>query len=72
LGIRAISDLRNEKIGFKIREHTLKRIPYMLVVGDKEKESGQVAVRTRKGEDLGSVKLEEFIASIQQDIQEYR
>jgi threonyl-tRNA synthetase len=44
----------------------------MLVVGDKEKESGQVAVRTRKGEDLGSVKLEEFIASIQQDIQEYR
>jgi threonyl-tRNA synthetase len=64
--------LRNEKIGFKIREHTLKRIPYMLVVGDKEKESGQVAVRTRKGEDLGSVKLGEFIASIQQDIQEYR
>ena len=72
LGIRAISDLRNEKIGFKIREHTLKRIPFMLVVGDKEKESGQVAVRTRKGEDLGSVSLEDFIAQFQQTVAEYK
>ena len=72
LGIRAISDLRNEKIGFKIREHTLKRIPFMLVVGEKEKESGQVAVRTRKGEDLGSVSLDDFIKQIQQTVAEYK
>ena len=72
LGIRAISDLRNEKIGFKIREHTLKRIPFMLVVGEKEKESGQVAVRTRKGEDLGSVSVDDFIAQIQTAIAEYQ
>ena len=72
LGIRAISDLRNEKIGFKIREHTLKRIPFMLVVGDKEKETGQVAVRTRKGEDLGSMDLDAFIELFQQNVAEYK
>ncbi len=54
-GIRAKADLRNEKIGFKIREHTLRRVPYMLVCGDKEVESGKVAVRTRRGKDLGSL-----------------
>jgi threonyl-tRNA synthetase len=70
-GIRAISDLRNEKIGFKIREHTLKRIPYMLVVGDKEMESGQVALRTRKGEDLGSMSIAEAIAKINEDIENF-
>ena len=53
IGIRAKADLRNEKIGFKIREHTLKRVPFMLVCGDKEVEAGKVAVRTRKGLDLG-------------------
>jgi len=58
-GIRAISDLRNEKIGFKIREHTIERIPYMLVIGDREAESGTVAVRTRSGEDLGVKTLDE-------------
>ncbi|KZX82406.1 threonine--tRNA ligase [Oleiphilus sp. HI0009] len=52
-GFRAHLDLRNEKIGFKIREHTIAKVPYLLVVGDKEMESGTVAVRTRKGEDLG-------------------
>lgn len=57
-GFRATSDLRNEKIGFKIREHTLQRIPYQLVVGDKELETQTVAVRTRTGEDLGSMTLE--------------
>ncbi len=57
-GIRAISDLRNEKIGFKIREHTIERIPYMLVIGDREAEVGNVAVRTRSGEDLGIMSLE--------------
>ncbi len=50
-GIRVKADLRNEKIGFKIREHTLRRVPYMLVCGDKEVESGKVAVRTRRGKD---------------------
>ena len=59
-GIRAISDLRNEKIGFKIREHTISRIPYLLVIGDREAESGSVAVRTRGGEDLGVKSLEDL------------
>ena len=59
-GFQVETDLRNEKIGFKIREHTLQRVPYMLVVGDREMESGSVAVRTRGGEDLGSMKIEEF------------
>ena len=53
-GLRAKSDLRNEKIGFKIREHTLQRVPYLLVIGDREVESNSVAVRTRSGKDLGS------------------
>ncbi|SIT65755.1 threonyl-tRNA synthetase [Ectothiorhodosinus mongolicus] len=57
-GFRVASDLRNEKIGFKIREHTLQRVPYLLVVGDREMESGAVAVRTREGKDLGSMPLE--------------
>ena len=57
---RVKSDLRNEKIGFKIREHTIQRIPYLLVVGDRERESGSVAVRTRSGEDLGSKTLDEL------------
>ena len=64
-GIRAKADLRNEKIGFKIREHTLKRVPYMLVVGDREMEAGEIAVRTRKGKDLGKFKVDDFIAYIQ-------
>ncbi|MGB0223874.1 MAG: threonine--tRNA ligase [Marinobacterium sp.] len=59
-GIRAISDLRNEKIGFKIRERTLQKIPYLLVIGDKEVESGSVAVRTRTGEDMGVFSVEDF------------
>lgn len=67
-GIRAISDLRNEKIGFKIREHTLKRVPYLLVVGDQEVEAGEVAVRTRKGDDLGKFKIDDIINHIQQEI----
>jgi len=59
-GFRVRSDLRNEKIGFKIREHTIQRVPYLLVVGDKEVENGTVAVRTREGEDLGVMPLAEF------------
>ena len=62
--IRAISDLRNEKIGFKIREHTLKRIPYMLVAGDREMEEGSIAVRSLGGEDLGVKKVDEFVKFI--------
>lgn len=61
-GIRASSDLRNEKIGFKIREHTIHKVPYLAVIGDKEVESGTVALRTRSGEDLGSMSLEQVEA----------
>ena len=60
-GFRAKTDLRNEKISYKIREHSLQKLPYQLVVGDKEKQAGSVAVRTRSGEDLGAVALEVFI-----------
>ncbi|WKE63954.1 threonine--tRNA ligase [Gallaecimonas kandeliae] len=67
-GIRAKADLRNEKIGFKIREHTLRRVPYLLVVGDKERESGEVAVRTRKGQDLGTFKLSDIIGKLKGEI----
>ena len=68
LGFRAIADLRNEKIGFKIREHTLKRVPYLLVVGDKEVENQAVAVRTRRGEDLGVKTLQQFIAELTDEV----
>jgi threonyl-tRNA synthetase len=67
-GFRAIIDLRNEKIGFKIREHTIQKIPYLLVVGDKEMESQTVAVRARNGEDLGSMPLSQFIERLNADI----
>ena len=67
-GFRAKSDLRNEKIGFKIREHTLQRIPYLLVVGDKEIENQTVAVRTRAGQDLGTMALPEFIKGLDAEI----
>lgn len=69
-GLRAISDLRNEKIGFKIREKTLERIPYMLVLGDKEVESGSVNVRTREGENLGVMSVSEFITLVQTAVAE--
>ncbi len=69
-GFRAESDLRNEKIGFKIREHTLMRVPYLLVVGDREMEEGTVAVRTRKGEDLGSMPLQDFIERMRKEVTE--
>ena len=68
-GYRAISDLRNEKIGFKIRERTLERIPFMLILGDKEVESGTVNVRTRTGENLGSMNLDDFIAVLDKAIE---
>ncbi|WP_444931663.1 threonine--tRNA ligase [Microbulbifer sp. SSSA002] len=65
---RATADLRNEKIGFKIREHTLQRVPYLLVIGDKEVESQTVAVRTRSGEDLGTMTYESFLEILEQDV----
>ena len=68
LGFRAESDLRNEKIGYKIREAQLQKMPYMLVVGDKEKESGCVAVRTRTGVDLGAMPLDDFIARLREEV----
>ena len=64
-GLRVISDLRNEKIGFKIRERTLERIPYLLVMGDREVENARVAVRTRTGEDLGTMSADEFAELVQ-------
>ncbi len=67
-GFRASADLRNEKIGFKIREHTLQKIPYLLVVGDKEVEAGTVAVRTRGGEDLGTMTFDDFCNHLSQDV----
>ena len=67
-GFRVETDLRNEKIGFKIREHTLQRIPYLLVVGDREAESGAVAVRTRSGQDLGVMSLDGFVALLGEQV----
>ncbi len=67
-GFRVQIDLRNEKIGFKIREHTLAKVPYLLVVGDREMEEGTVAVRTRSGEDLGSMTVEAFAQRMRDEI----
>ena len=67
-GFRVQTDLRNEKIGFKIREHTLQRIPYMLVAGNREAQDGTVAVRTRTGEDLGVMSLEDFSQHLTDEI----
>jgi threonyl-tRNA synthetase len=67
-GFRVEADLRNEKVGFKIREHTIQRIPYLLVVGDREKEEGTVAVRTRTGEDLGTLSIEAFAERLESEV----
>jgi threonyl-tRNA synthetase len=67
-GFRAKADLRNEKIGFKIREHTIQRVPYLLVIGDKEVENEAVAVRTREGKDLGVMSVDAFIEMLSADI----
>ncbi|MGH8630618.1 MAG: threonine--tRNA ligase, partial [Burkholderiales bacterium] len=66
-GFRIVEDLRNEKISYKIREHSLQKLPYQLVVGDKEKQAGTVAVRTRGGEDLGAMALDAFIARLRSE-----
>src|SRR5690606_30350765 len=67
-GFRVEADLRNEKIGFKIREHTIQRIPYLLVAGDKEVEAGTLAVRDRSGKDLGVLSLDAFANLLDQDV----
>ena len=69
-GLRVKADLRNEKVGFKIREHTLRRVPYMLVCGDKEIAEGKVAVRTRKGADLGTFMIEEFAEILKSQVRQ--
>ncbi len=66
-GFRAEADLRNEKIGYKIREHTLEKVPYLLVVGDREKETGAVSVRVRSGEDLGSMSVADFAKRLESE-----
>jgi len=68
-GIRCESDLRNEKITYKIREHSIQRIPYLVVIGDREVEKKQVTVRTQKGEDLGSMSIDGFIEHLNKDIE---
>ena len=66
-GFRALADCRNEKIGYKIREHSLQKLPYLVVVGDKERQAGQVAIRARGGQDLGSMPLQAFIDRLTQE-----
>jgi threonyl-tRNA synthetase len=66
--LRVVADLRNEKITFKIREHSMQKLPYILVVGDKEKAAGTVAVRARGGLDLGVMSLDAFVQKISSDI----
>jgi threonyl-tRNA synthetase len=67
-GLRIESDLRNEKVGFKIREHTLQRVPYLLVAGDREVEAKSLAVRTRNGKDLGSMPIETFAQRLSREV----
>lgn len=67
-GFRVVSDLRNEKIGFKIREHTVQRVPYLLVAGDREVENDTISVRTREGKDLGLFTLSEFVSKLSDDV----
>jgi threonyl-tRNA synthetase len=67
-GWRAVADLRNEKISYKIREHSLQKLPYQLIVGDKEKQAANVAVRTRSGEDLGAISLPAFIERLRSEV----
>jgi threonyl-tRNA synthetase len=71
-GLRVQLDLHNEKITYKIRKHSLQKLPYILVVGDKEKEAGAVAVRARGNQDLGAMSLESFVLRLVQDIADKR
>ena len=70
LGFRVKSDLRNEKITYKIRDHSLNKVPYLLIVGDKELEKNSVSVRARGAKDLGSMSVKEFASMVSKDIKE--
>ena len=70
-GFRVAVDLRNEKIGFKIREHTLQKVPYLLVVGDKEVEAQTLSVRKRGGDDLGSMEISSLCELISRDVDQF-
>src|SRR5688500_14943586 len=67
-GLRVESDLRNEKVGFKIREHTLQRVPYLLVAGDREAGSNSLAVRTRNGKDLGAMSVDTIAQKLAEEV----
>jgi threonyl-tRNA synthetase len=67
-GFRVELDLRNEKITYKIREHSMQKVPYLLVIGDKEMASGSVAVRARGGQDLGVMSVDEFVQKLSADV----
>jgi threonyl-tRNA synthetase len=67
-GVRVVSDLRNEKVGFKIREHTLQRVPFLLIAGDKEVAANQLSVRTRSGKDLGTMSAETFLERLRVEL----
>jgi threonyl-tRNA synthetase len=67
-GLRVAADLRNEKVGFKIREHTLQRVPYLLVAGDREAGSNSLAVRTRNGKDLGAMSVETIASRLAEEV----
>jgi threonyl-tRNA synthetase len=67
-GFRVFADLRNEKITYKIREHSLQKLPYQLIVGDKEQQAETVAVRTRGGEDLGAMSLEALLERLRKEV----
>jgi threonyl-tRNA synthetase len=71
-GVRVAADLRNEKISYKIREHTLEKVPYLLVVGDKERDAQTVAVRARGGVDLGVMPVEAFVERLQEDLRSFK
>jgi threonyl-tRNA synthetase len=71
-GYRAFADLRNEKITYKIREHSLQKLPYQVILGDQELQARQVAVRTRTGEDLGAMPLETFVSRLDREAKAHR
>jgi threonyl-tRNA synthetase len=68
-GVRVVTDLRNEKVGFKIREHTLQRVPFLLVAGDKEVAANLLSVRTRSGKDLGTMSVETFLERLRVELE---
>jgi len=71
-GFRVESDLRNEKVGYKVRAHTLARVPYILVAGDRERDEGTISVRSRNGDNLGNMRVEEWLEEMKTMQKEYR